>query len=434
MKVLKKPASVQWELTPVCNHDCIHCYNYWRNDKTPLRHPNIDYMKIAIAICKADPVHVVLTGGEPLLVFDRVFEAVNYMAEKGIFISWNTNAVMVTKDIAKSLRKWNATAFVSLPCGDSEICDKIVNVPNALEKIEKGIKTLLSESVPVSVNMVISAYNIDKIYETAKVAKKLGIKQFCLAPASRPFGADRAFDEMAPPADVVEIMCREAIHIEKELGLKVSLTGALPGCAFESEMFFQHFAYKKSCTAGKVSYAVDFEGNMKACARDNKTYGNLLKEEVSVIWRRMSEWRDGSLLPTDCKECTSLKICHGGCRLEACSSTGRRDGMDTFARKQLIPPSFKKEVPVYLWSEKTVFKVYSGLKWSKEEFGWRVSLGPRFTYVTDCTRKWLLNHRTFCLKEMENEFGLEIREVLKTTIHILVNSGIIHSDGTNINM
>ena len=32
MNVLRYPPNVQWEVTAECNHNCIHCYNYWRKD------------------------------------------------------------------------------------------------------------------------------------------------------------------------------------------------------------------------------------------------------------------------------------------------------------------------------------------------------------------------------------------------------------------
>lgn len=425
MKKLTGPANIQWELTPVCNHDCIHCYNYWRNDEIPLKHPDIDYMAIAKAIALINPVHVVLTGGEPLLVFEKMIDAAEYLHSKGIYLSWNTNATLVTSTIAKQMNHLNASAFVSLPCGDSETCDRIVNVPGTLDKITAGIEKMLSASVPVAVNVVVSSYNQHKLYETAAFAKKIGVEQFCIAPASRPFGADKAFDNMAPSPNIISILCKEAIHIEKELGLKVSLTGALPGCAYETDDAFQRFAYTKSCTAGRVSCALDSLGNVKACARDEKFYGNVLDESFESIWENMAEWRDGSLVPIECKECRDLRICRGGCRLEACSVTGKRDVMDTFAKRELLPLPFKKEPTAYHWMPDQMFKIRSGLRWKHEEFGWRVSLGPRFTYMTDITKEWIDTHSFFTLEDMVDKFGKDAEGTLKITITILNNAGII---------
>ena len=102
--------------------------------------------------------------------------------------------------------------------------------------------------------------------------------------------------------------------------------------------------------------------------------------------------------------------------------------MDTFAKPELIPPKFLKIPPKYQWPEKTIFKVYSNIQWTKEIFGWRVSLGPCFTYVTETTKEWLSSHKMFTLKDMEEKFGESNRAVLKTTIQILVNAGIIYSE------
>ena len=32
MEKVKNPPTMQWEMTAECNHDCTHCYNYWRKD------------------------------------------------------------------------------------------------------------------------------------------------------------------------------------------------------------------------------------------------------------------------------------------------------------------------------------------------------------------------------------------------------------------
>ena len=32
MKDIHYPPIVHWEVTSACNHNCIHCYNYWRKN------------------------------------------------------------------------------------------------------------------------------------------------------------------------------------------------------------------------------------------------------------------------------------------------------------------------------------------------------------------------------------------------------------------
>ena len=71
MKKLKYPPYMQWEVTPRCNHNCIHCYNYWRSNDDKMIE-NKFYDDIVTNIILVHPVSVVITGGEPLLVFNEI--------------------------------------------------------------------------------------------------------------------------------------------------------------------------------------------------------------------------------------------------------------------------------------------------------------------------------------------------------------------------
>ena len=66
MKDIKFPPFVHWEVTPRCNHNCIHCYNYWRKnsdndfgetDRLEISH----YITLAKKICDRKPHTVVVT-------------------------------------------------------------------------------------------------------------------------------------------------------------------------------------------------------------------------------------------------------------------------------------------------------------------------------------------------------------------------------------
>ena len=73
-KKLKYPPVVFWELTDKCNHNCIHCFNYWRTDtdNTLSEKSYEEYNRIANKILDQKPALVVLTGGEPLIVFKKI--------------------------------------------------------------------------------------------------------------------------------------------------------------------------------------------------------------------------------------------------------------------------------------------------------------------------------------------------------------------------
>ena len=69
IKQLVAPIYVQWEVTPLCNFKCIHCYNAWRRGVEKEYTTNVDlYPVIKNEIIKNRIFLVTITGGEPLLV------------------------------------------------------------------------------------------------------------------------------------------------------------------------------------------------------------------------------------------------------------------------------------------------------------------------------------------------------------------------------
>lgn len=74
---LRAPIIVQWEVTYDCNKNCIHCYNYWRNEKSPIREKAKFYTKeaekITNEIISNNVFQVIITDGEPFLVFEDLY-------------------------------------------------------------------------------------------------------------------------------------------------------------------------------------------------------------------------------------------------------------------------------------------------------------------------------------------------------------------------
>ena len=107
-RTLKYPPSIFWEVTPLCNHNCVHCFNYWRTDITETKELNENYFSkshhdFSEKIVSLHPVQVIITGGEPLLVWEAVKNAIETFLDNGIHVSMNTNATLMTDEIASFL-------------------------------------------------------------------------------------------------------------------------------------------------------------------------------------------------------------------------------------------------------------------------------------------------------------------------------------------
>ena len=50
--------------------------------------------------------------------------------------------------------------------------------------------------------------------------------------------------------------------------------------------------------------------------------GNILRDDWSKIWEKLSKWRSDDILPLECKVCTAVEECGGGCRVSAKTVNG----------------------------------------------------------------------------------------------------------------
>ena len=435
VKTLQYPPNMQLEVTPVCNENCIHCYNYWRDreaGKTSVSHPDTDYCRIAEKIIENKPTHVVITGGEPMTVFPRIKEAIRMMHEAGIHVSMNTNASLATDEIAAFMKEQGMTAFVSLPSCNEKTCDKITNRENSLDAIAEGIRTLKRNGVRVTVNMVVSKLNFDQVYDTVIYAcEELGLDSFFASPVSRPVNADDSFDRLMLDNDDIYHMEKEMLRAKKVYPkLRVEISTSLPSCSFMDKEVSDHFNFVKKCTAGTFSYGIDYEGNVKACPRDSISYGNILEEPFEVIWERMHEWRDDTFLPKECRVCASASVCGGGCRLEAFSKTGGRGSLDPRADLSLLPLKYRKKPVEIIYAEDDVFRVNRNLKRVEDRVGTRISAGPAFLYRTKKLADFLFGHPVFTLDEMAEVFNESSREDAFHIVNFLGGKYILYKEKT----
>ena len=380
------PPSVDWEMTADCNHSCIHCYNYWRTatSGSNLKRDEKFYISCAEKLVAAKPVSVQITGGEPLLVWTKIRSAIQILLDAGINVSINTNATLVTDEIAEFLANYRMDAFVSFPCSKAEVFDRIVHTTGAFDRAERGIFILLRHGVRVSPNMVVTKINLPYVYETGKyVHEKFRVPYFSATKASFPQNADPSFRNQLLDISEFNRMLKDLIRIKEDFGMRVDSAWVYSLCGFADEQLMSEFGFNRKCACGRYAFVLDSEANIKACGCDSTVYGSLLSDSFAETISCMGTWQDASMLAPECKTCSALKYCGGGCRADALSSAGCSSMLDSTADVRNRNRQISSQSALFHFDDDFVFTANPKAVFTQENGFTRISYRTNFDYITN---------------------------------------------------
>ncbi len=428
-KTLNYPPTLYWEVTEICNHNCIHCFNYWRTDELYKRvsYSSDYYLNMAKMIAKNNPVKVVITGGEPLTVFSEIKLAIDHLLSRGIVVGINTNAALVDQDICEFLKTRQISLFVSFPsCNEVEF-NKITNSANGFNLVCSALDRLISNGVKFSTNTVVSKININSIVDTVKFLKdEFNLNHASITKVSMPVNAIEHFDDYMLNQEDYSKYLSYCVEAQKQTGVHINVASPITPCSVSTQEQYELFCGTHSCTAGKTSYVVSHNGDIRACVRDSTVYGNILMDDFEKIWCNMNEWRDDSLIPKECIKCKYYYKCRAGCRTDSLSRNGRKDCLDEFsicADKSLEFADIQTHFPN--WDNDIAFEVSKSLVSIKECCGYRLSSGDSFVYVTEKLYDYLLLNNEFSIIDFSNNFHVSIDKSTQV-LYSLFKKKIIH--------
>lgn len=433
MAKLHNPATMQWELTTECNHDCVHCYNYWRKDFEKIADlsrskTEQEYLEIAKRIVKIKPVAVTLTGGEPLLVFNEIKSSLEYLQKNNIFVTINTNATLLTDEMCKYLKNRRVHLFVSFPCAEPEVCDIITNRSGSFSRITKSLDLAYSFGVDFVCNVVVSKQNIDYVEKTVDfLVENYRLDYISLTRVAKPINSDDSFNSWLLNHDDINRLLDISVKKTKEYkGLTIGTACPYTPCSINSQDAFDLFGYQKLCTAGKTSFAIDIDGNFKACPRDSRHYGNILHDDFAAIYENMDEWRNGSFVPDQCKGCKEFLHCLGGCRVDSIPFTGKSNALDSISNPNNLPLKFHPKKSIKNYDGKVFVFDKDDVICVKCEDCVRLSHERHFLFVTTKLYDFLsFNRSGFTNKDLATAFKQEESDLINNVIGRLLSERII---------
>ena len=313
-------------LTRRCNLGCKYCYlsagkGLDNELSTEEMKQFIDQMR-ALAGPKQG---IAVTGGEPMLHPD-FWEILDYLTSDGedkVSVWLATNGTLVTPENASELARRFVEIQISLD-GSEAVHDEMRGAGTYAKAI-RAIELLADAGANVKLSATLSKKNLEEIYQLVDVAEKYGIKGIKTG-VMLPFGkADR--DLMLTPQDFENFWVRMQKRLEGT-GINVKMESEGTKHNFMEGIF----DCTHSCGAGINSLSMDSDGSIYPCQASHFPefkLGNVRDSSLQDIWKSdaAKDWSDSILAErlVDCQDCMWLRICGGGCRMQAYAWTGEID-------------------------------------------------------------------------------------------------------------
>ena len=182
-------ASLQFELTSHCNAACKHCYN---NSGASNSVPDAMTPEKWISFAKYLVAHggvfeCLLSGGEPLLLGEKLFELMDILHEDGTLFLLQTNGALLTENIAKRLKKYHYHwVQISIDGIDDTYHDTFRQKKGLWSKAVAAARAVSAYMIPLKIAHCVTPYNLHDIDKMCAFAYSLGasaitIGELCLS-------------------------------------------------------------------------------------------------------------------------------------------------------------------------------------------------------------------------------------------------------------
>lgn len=320
---LDAPTIVGLDITSKCNLHCKHCF---QNERViPNELTSIEWKKVISDLKNMGVYQIYIMGGEPFIKED-IFEILEYVKNAGMTLSINTNATLISPQMAKSLGGIFDSRFdyiqVSLDGATQQINDAIRG-KGQFNIIKEKITLLKQNGISVRVNSVVNQSNFQEMSELYELCDSLKVDRIAFT-TMYPYKRDMLLSLPDDNKCIEEF--NRLLKKANELNNHV-LIDQDPICIPYKLDYFKKFMsenYEKSpmlvCRAGLYSCEIDPTGDVYPCTfmhYPKYKAGNVRKESIEEIWKDDSRWitmlDKQEHLNHICKECEYVEKCKGGC-------------------------------------------------------------------------------------------------------------------------
>jgi radical SAM protein with 4Fe4S-binding SPASM domain len=324
------------EVTNKCNNLCLHCYNFWReNRNSASKNSELSRFNIRTLIRKLKneiPLkQVAISGGEPLLRKDLPEIVIDLKLE-------NLNTVVITNGtlLSKNLldRFPEETIFeITLFSSNSITHDRLAG-RSCFNDIIENLALIEEHKCKFVLSLVITKYNAQDIKSTIELGIAMGAEAVLFNRINLSRYTYSYAKELVPSVDQLKLSLKAAEKTAQNYGVAVAISVPIPACLINPEDYpHLHFGW---CPRGNNSayYTISSSGELRPCNHSSLILGDLKTESfLKIVNSQMADdyW---SIVPAICRKCENKfkSLCLGGCPAAIAECYPSKNSPDPFVQ------------------------------------------------------------------------------------------------------
>jgi radical SAM protein with 4Fe4S-binding SPASM domain len=337
------PLLLIWEITRACALACRHCRASAEDWRDPRELTTDEGKNVLDQVAAMGTPLVVFTGGDPLQR-DDLEELIRHGRSAGLKVGAIPAATpRLTRERVVSLKEAGLHQMaLSLDGVTAEKHDTFRRVEGTYAKVMEGCRWAREVELPLQINSVFGAWNVDDFDATADLVESLGIvfwEVFFLVPTGRgselqgctPDQFEQLFAKLYERAKRVKYIIKitEAPHYRRYVAQQA-------GAAENMRLGMS----PQPVNAGRGFCFVDRIGDICPSGFLPLVCGNVRKDAIAEVYRNhpvFRELRDENLLKGRCGRCPYKGLCSGGSRARAYALNGDYLAEDPYCAYQ--PPA-----------------------------------------------------------------------------------------------
>jgi len=306
-----------FEMTRQCNLSCLYCYNHWRRDDTAIEAPTLTTITRTLKQLnrRVDFEHITLTGGEPLLTGDALFEAILYCRMRRKSVNVLSNGTVGSEHDYALMHKMGVSLFqFPLLSPTAEVHDKLAGFPGAFDRVMTSVASLQAHGADLCLVFVLTRMNALLFTDTLLLARQLGIRRMMLARFNIGGRGIGNTEVLLPSLEELRGAFREANAFARNGRMRITSNVCVPHCVIDPRDYPNMAISSCAPDARRRPITVDFDGNVRMCNHSPVVMGNIHNDNVDAILDSPYARTWQTAQPEFCRPCERWEACRGGCR------------------------------------------------------------------------------------------------------------------------